>query len=220
MQQMSSILLSGLYTRTDAIYAFVLGAQTEDIEHAAGMLLAFGRKIKVMQKSTNITMMERLTLENMRQHVTASDRVLYMHSKGISYDPSSVLGMNTHWWTLLMEYHLLQGHARCIALLDSYDVVGVKWEDMQRPDAKPGGHFSGNFWWANGAYILSLDAAIAEQYHDPELFIGLQSPRYFSLWQIPTKDNRVAVLHDLPYSPRHYVDASARQQALHVKHSF
>ena len=219
LQQMSSILLSGLYSRVDAIYAFVLGPSMEDVERASGMVLEFGRKVQVLKTSTNTTKMERFTLESIRQYVTAGDRLLYMHSKGISYEPSSDLGMNTYWWTLLMEYHLLQGHARCIALLGEYDVVGVKWEDMQRPDAKPGRHFSGNFWWATGAYVLSLDASIAEQYHDPELFIGSGDPRYYSLWQVPTRDSRVAVLHDLPYSPRHYADATARQRALHVKHS-
>lgn len=219
LQQMSSILLSDLYSRVDAIYVFVLGARTEDVERASGMVLDFGRKVQVVQRSTDAAKMERFTLESMGQYVTARDRILYMHTKGISYEPGSDLGMNTYWWTLLMEYHLLQGHAKCIALLDEYDVVGVKWEDMQRPDARPGSHFSGNFWWANGAYVLSLDTSIAEQYHDPELFIGSQNPRFYSLWQVPTKDSRVAVLHDLPYSPKHYVDATARQKALHVKHS-
>jgi len=40
------------------------------------------------------------------------DKVFYMHSKGISYEEDSELGLNAYWWTLFMEYHLVQGHAR------------------------------------------------------------------------------------------------------------
>ena len=98
-------------------------------------------------------------------------------------------------------------------------MVGVKWENMQRPDALPGWHFSGNFWWAAGGYLRTLNATIGEQYHGPELWLGTGSPSYFSLWQTPTKDGRMSVFYDVPFAPKMYVDADQRQAMLHMEHS-
>lgn len=215
-QQLSSVMLSGLYSKAHSISAFILAQHAEDLEAAIAELSNFGRKVQIAETGTNITLMERFTLQRMRQHIAPEDMVLYMHSKGVSYEAGSMAAENAFWWTLFMQYHLVQGHARCLSLLHEYDVVGVKWEDMQRPDARSGGHFSGNFWWATGTYLLSLDADIGEQYHDPELYIGSGTPRFHSLWQIATKDGRIAVLHDFAYTPKFYVDATARQQALHA----
>ncbi|BDA45504.1 hypothetical protein COCOBI_07-2910 [Coccomyxa sp. Obi] len=218
-QQMSSVIMSGLYRRASAIHAFVMAETKEELAAASELLSEFGKKVQITEQSLNITRMERLTLEKIHTLVQKQDRVLYMHSKGVTYDASSEIGMNAYWWSLFMQYHLIQGHARCITLLESYDVVGVKWENMQRADAKPGFHFSGNFWWATGAYLLTLDHRIGGLYHDPELFIGSKAPKFFSLWQIPTKDGRVAVLHDFPFTPKRYIDADPRHQALHALHN-
>ena len=216
---MGALIVSGLYADVHAIHASVLADDDAGIKAASKFLLRFGQKVQMLSTSSDMKQMERLTLQNMRQHVSEGDKVLYMHSKGISYEPDSTLSHNTFWWSLFMEHHLLARHADCLALLDAYDVVGVKWEDMGRADAREGGHFSGNFWWARGSYILSLEPVIGEGYYDSELYIGSKQPRYYSLWQIPTKDGRVAVLHDLAYVPRLYVDASPRQHALRIKHN-
>ena len=218
-QQMSSIIMSGLYRTAATIDVFVMGETNEELAAASELLLEFGKKVQIREMSLNITKMERLTLENIHNFVREQDRVFYMHSKGVTYDAISEIGTNAYWWSLFMQYHLIQGHARCISLLESYDVVGVKWENMQRPDAKPGFHFSGNFWWATGAYLLTLDHSIGGLYHDPELYIGSKAPKYFSLWQIPTKDGRSAVLHDFPFTPKRYIDANPRDQALHALHN-
>ena len=218
-RQMGNLLVSGLYGEVHGINAFVLAEDAGAIEAASRFLLNFGQKVHILGTSSDTSQMERFTLENMRHHVSGHDKVLYLHSKGISYTPDSALSYNTFWWTLFMEHHLLQRHAECIALLAAYDVVGVKWENMGRADAGEGAHFSGNFWWARGSYILSLEPVVGEGYYDSELYIGSNRPSFYSLWQIPTKDGRVAVLHDLAYTPRHYVDASAEQRALRTKHS-
>ena len=216
---MGSILLSGLYSRMDALYACVLGETPEAIDAASELLQSFGAKVSILQTSRDMQQMERLTLTNLARRVQPADRVLYMHSKGISYEEGSEHGMNTYWWTLFMEFHLVQGHARCLDMLRTYDVVGVKWENMQRPDARPGWHFSGNFWWAAGSYLQSLNRTVGALYHDTELWVGSGRPRFFSLWQTPTKDDRTAVFYDVPFLPKLYVDADQRQAMLHAQHS-
>lgn len=218
-QQMSTLLMSGLYTAAEGIYAFVLSDSSDDIASASELLSEFGHKLQIVSTSTDVTLMERFTLENMRDFIRPSDKVFYMHSKGITYDTKSEIGANVYWWTLFMQYHLVQGHERCTDLLDVCDVVGVKWEEMQRKDARSGRHFSGNFWWATGSYLLTLPAKIGDGYHDSELWVASKNPRFFSLWQIHMRDGSVAVLHDFAYTPRRYVDADARDQALHAKHN-
>ena len=113
---MGSILLSGLYSRVDAVYVCVLGDDAEAIKATSQLLQAFGQKISIVKTSQDVQQMERLTLTTMAGTVQPGDRVLYMHSKGISYEEDSELGLNAYWWTLFMEYYLLQGHVRCCNL--------------------------------------------------------------------------------------------------------
>lgn len=110
---MASILLGGLYSRADAVYACVLGEAAEAIDAASQLLQAFGAKVGILQTSQDAQLMERLTLTAMAGIVRPGDRVFYMHSKGISYEEDSELGLNAYWWTLFMEHFLVQGHARC-----------------------------------------------------------------------------------------------------------
>ena len=116
-QQMGSILLSGLYSRADAVHACVLGETAEAIAAASQLLQAFGAKVSILQISQDMQQMERLTLTTMAGRVQPRDRVLYMHSKGISYEEDSELGLNAYWWTLFMEHFLLQGHSRYCLML-------------------------------------------------------------------------------------------------------
>ena len=88
-QQMGSILLSGLYSRADAVYACVLGEAAEAIDAASQLLQAHGAKISILQPSQDAQQMERLTLTAMAGVVQPGDRVLYIHSKGISYEEDS-----------------------------------------------------------------------------------------------------------------------------------
>ena len=73
--------------------------------------------------------------------------------------------------------------------------------------------------WATGRYLQSLNTTIGDLYHDSELWISSGSPRYFSLWQTPTKDDRMSVFYDVPFPPKMYVDATQRQAILHMEHS-
>lgn len=51
-------------------------------------------------------------------------------------------------WSLFMQYFLMKDAAqRCLELLDTYDAVGVDWEEPQ-PGETFTPHFSGNFWCA------------------------------------------------------------------------
>ena len=113
---MASILLSGLYSRADALHVCVLGEAAEAIDAASQLLQAFGAKVSILQTSQDAQLMERLTLTAMAATVRPGDRVLYMHSKGISYEEDSELGLNAYWWTLFMEYFLVQDHNRCLNL--------------------------------------------------------------------------------------------------------
>lgn len=103
-------------------------------------------------------------------------KILYLHSKGITKPPHEIENVNA--WIDFMEYFLIERHGQCLKDLsdpqksetsyhyynpaESYDAVGVNF----KPNPK---HFSGNFWWANGDYIASLDEC-ANEYYAPEMW--------------------------------------------------
>ena len=88
-----------------------------------------------------------------------------------------------------MEYNLLFKSAECIALLDTYDIVGTgapngggEFKCMKDKNLKPLAlHFAGNFWWSTGKYFLSLPKKVEDGYCDPESYIFMNDPKYMAL---------------------------------------
>lgn len=74
--------------------------------------------------------------------------ILYLHSKGVTHSNNECIRS----WVNYMEYFLIEQWNDCIKILDEYDTCGVNLQDH------PGKHYSGNFWWANSAYIKKLPA--------------------------------------------------------------
>jgi hypothetical protein len=90
-------------------------------------------------------------------------RILYVHSKGISHPTK-----NQDDWRMMMQHFILVKWREAVALLDSYDVVGVNWRTFPVP------HSSGNYWWANASFLRQLDPAFLSE-HDrmsQEFWIG------------------------------------------------
>lgn len=83
-----------------------------------------------------------------KQHPTA--KILYLHTKGVSYEPSSPLGGNVKDWIDYMLFASLSDVSACISLLDTYDTIGVNMSNT------PHLHYSGNFWWSTAAHITNL----------------------------------------------------------------
>ena len=142
--QCAKILFSGLYDATDAIHCVCVGPEAR---RCGGLLQNFGFKFKVEACVPEDLSGERITLRHIPSVVKPEDCVLYIHTKGVTKIPPSEC---VYWWNLYMEYFLIRHHRQCVDLLATSDVVGLDYYPQSLP------HFSGNFWWARGDYLLSL----------------------------------------------------------------
>lgn len=154
--QMTKLLYSGLLHKCEACFITIVGP---DYNACRAYVTQFPNVfIKVSSADTT---MERLTLLNIHQHIKPEDYVLYIHSKGVTkYDIDIVRD-----WRHLMEWCLIGNHAKCIALLEKHDAVGINRIQEPRP------HFSGNFWWTKGSHYLKLPHHIGPEYTDPEMYL-------------------------------------------------
>lgn len=87
-----------------------------------------------------------------------SKPILYLHSKGVSYDPASKGGRVYHEWRKLMMRELVAEWRDNLDALtrggpdgESLDVIGVNWWKTRGSN-----HFSGNFWLASAEWLRAL----------------------------------------------------------------
>jgi len=137
--QIAKVIESGLFQVTNQITIGKVGdGELSDIPN--GFL--------VSQGEGQINHGEKFTLDMLWDVCRKTDcDVWYVHTKGASRRRREVVA-----WRRAMEYHIMYRHRDCIAELADHDICGILWSPC---GCKP--HFSGNFWWARGAYIRSLE---------------------------------------------------------------
>ena len=205
-QHLDRLIFSGLYDTAQGIYCFILGPSIAEIEAAAVFVQKFGRKITIAGNSTDMNLYERFTLLGMRAHLQPEDYFLYLHTKGVTH---AVDNLNLSSWVFYMQYFLVKHYAVCLGLLKGqFDTCGVEYRFPDPLKPKITGHYSGNFWWARASYFMSLPESIGAEYTDPEMYIGLQNPRFVALWESNT------LLYSVQYPPSEFVDVAATALAL------
>lgn len=112
-------------------------------------------RIRIHHESDDKGLFELPTLRRISEFSKKNPRskILYLHTKGISYSKTHPFYSNVQDWIKYMLYFACQV-PRCVQILDSYDTAGCNRLE------KPHHHYSGNFWWATAKYIntLSLDS--------------------------------------------------------------
>jgi hypothetical protein len=199
--QAGKILFSGLYDIVETIHCFCAGPEAR---RAARIIQSFGKKFTVEVCDPEDKSGERLTLMNIHRFITTTnEKVLYLHTKGVTKLPPSE---NVFLWNFYMEYHLIRHYQRCLDLLEHADVVGLDFYPQSLP------HFSGNFWWARGEYLLTLAdyaRATGDKYTYTETWVcgGHQklTPR---LVQLAHSGNDH---YTTPYHPIMYVDSQDKK---------
>lgn len=162
-----AIHFSGLYEKVDRIRCFMAVLDEGVASRIRGLLARSGARFELVQEAPNDTSYERLTLLRIFDFVRPEDRILYLHSKGVS--DRNVHNPNVHDWTYMMTYFLIGHFGWCLDRLSDHDVVGCNAGQD---------HCSGNFWWARGDYFLRLPREIGPGYWDPELaFLFRAGPR-------------------------------------------
>jgi hypothetical protein len=76
-------------------------------------------------------------------------KMLYLHTKGIRYQPNTQIYINIQAWIAYMLHFLLD--SKSATLLDDYDTVGCNYYEG------PYKHWSGNFWWITSNYLATLN---------------------------------------------------------------
>ena len=117
--------------------------------------------------------------------------ICYIHLKGLLRWGDENVGD----WRNFMNYYAIEQWKENVAKLEEgYDTVGTNY------NTEPWPHFAGNFWWANSAYVASLDhlhhpedrmnraytqfAPHPTQSHwrfDHEAWVNSKNPKYFEL---------------------------------------
>ncbi len=205
--QLTKIAFSGLYNTVQSINCFVVADNQTNLDTASALLSSWGEKFVVRVSTVDDPTYERFTLLKIKPFIGSDDRILYLHSKGVSHNDK--FAHNIYWWRNYMEFFLLKEHKVCIRLLEQYDTVGVSFR---------ANHYSGNFWWARGEYYLTLPDDIEEDYVAPEMFLlknHNDSSKIFSLWQSAVDHYNDA------YYPRHFIDSlpswEKHVQNMHLK---
>jgi hypothetical protein len=95
--------------------------------------------------------------------------LLYFHTKGVVSATPQVA-----CWREILNHYCINEWAKCVRLLEDYDIVGVKdiHSDINNT-------LSGNFWWAKSSYIRTLPDPLLTNTQDRyyyEHWVKLQNP--------------------------------------------
>jgi len=186
IDQINKIMFSGLYENTQQIFCFITGKQIHihEITKLIQIIQRSGKKYLVVAVGIDDTSYERFTLLKIREYISPGEKILYIHSKGVSHDNTiqyqgwvpglPTIKENVSNWRTFMEYYLIAKHPECIKLLDDYDIIGVNYGELPP-------HFAGNFWWATSDYFLTLDNQIGDGYCDAEFYVCTKPHKPYSL---------------------------------------
>ena len=105
-------------------------------------------------------------------------KVLYMHTKGVSYSSDHVFLPGVKSWNRYMRHCLIDYCSNCLNLLRIYDAVGCNYRQTEHGNPQ---HYSGNYWWANASYIRHLPIAYLKDKYDPEFWLLQNNPLYFNI---------------------------------------
>jgi GR25 family glycosyltransferase involved in LPS biosynthesis/GT2 family glycosyltransferase/tetratricopeptide (TPR) repeat protein len=188
---------SGLLDRLDSVYVVNVGDEVE----AGDLGVDVSRMVRVINYSSDVAVHEQPTVDLLHRfaRVHRESRILYVHTKGVSYDPPRQCVED---WRAYLLYFLVEHHETCLAALDAYDVVGCNRL------AHPRSHYGGNFWWANARYVAALPTVPSDTRHNAEWWVlGCEGTQALSLWESGVNH------YEQPY-PRHLYDTDDARRTL------
>jgi hypothetical protein len=167
--QINKIIFSGLYKKCDKIYCFLTG-EKEYIDICIDYIKKCGSKFSIEAIDDNDKTYERFTLLKIKKYIKEGDKILYIHSKGITKQNNQYVTD----WRNVMEYFLIYNFNECLKELDNYDTVGINYIKSL--------HYSGNFWWTNASYYMKLSDTIPNYYTATEDYICTGNPKVKNLF--------------------------------------
>jgi hypothetical protein len=148
--QLRELRESGLYDAASKIHVGILG--TEKID------LLLTPKSEILFHLPDISDAELPTLEALHRNSMQNDfQVLYMHTKGVSYQKQNYNKEAMTAWRKYLEYFCIDRWRECVDHLRDYDAVGCEYVGPRnRGFTRVPSHFRGNFWWSKASYLKTL----------------------------------------------------------------
>lgn len=166
--QIRRLKRSGLFDRADELFCVIVGPYSEDLRE----LVELHGKFQILEcvNEDNDLEYEGRTLKYLWQRAQPEDKILYFHTKGISY----ITGQNTihgvinprnlraiNGWRQGMEYFCIDDWRWQVdGLGKAYHTVGIMLL------FHPFYMYGGNFWWASGEHIRKQAEPISWPGHD------------------------------------------------------
>jgi hypothetical protein len=139
--------------------------------------------LKIVYYSENTMEFENATIRflSVFSKMNPEYKLLYMHTKGVSYTPDHVFYSGIQEWNRYMMYSLVDKFEKCLSILKVYDTVGVNYRPTEHGN---GQHYSGNYWWANCNYIETLPISYLKDKYHPEFWLLQNDPLFFNIHTI------------------------------------
>ena len=173
IDQMNSLVESGLADAASAIYGCVNGPQS-DCDAVANLMP--NKTVMISHGPDSRTEIPTLNVIRDWIHQHQDWYVLYHHTKGVS-TPNQADG-----WRKRMQHHCVDNWRQCVEALDmGYECAGCHW---LTPELNRGvihsPFFGGNYWWSKASYLMRLpplpEPTWANRY-EAETWIGKASIR-------------------------------------------
>ena len=202
-EQMSSLIESGLYDNCDFIHIGING--DEELPFTLDKMRVEYNENKILEANT---LQRAWEFSNNNQDY----KILYFHSKGVTWSDHPYYSVTTTSWRKYLEYFVIKNWKTCIGDLNSYDCVGAEWIykakltdlDLQKDTYLIVPHYNGNFWWASAKYLsqLDLDYIYNEEKgwarFKSEFWMGTKKPKFKSY------HNSYKLLYQFNYTPDYY----------------
>lgn len=97
-------------------------------------------------------------IEKDKDIIGNNDYILYIHTKGASR-LNQYIYKYVASWRQMMQYFLIEKHQTVFSIFEKTDfnTCGILLHDMVNR------HYSGNFWWAKGDYIKTLNTSTVDK---------------------------------------------------------
>jgi len=162
-QQLDRLHASGLMNATDYIIVNLAGFQGYSVPD-----FLYGQKKIVITSSSAIEEDVRPLLRSLQEQAKKNPtaKMFFIHGKGATtgtFSPPNPVD----YWREYMTYFTIDRWQDCISTLEENDVCGVEWRPNKETFDidKPGGHFTGGFFWMNAKY-LAEDCPPLDKYVD------------------------------------------------------
>ena len=169
---LKSLITTGAIRLFDSVIVNVIGSQTQYIHNLCKQM---DTRIEIKHHSNDPKEFELPTLRLVHAYALKypSKKILYLHTKSISYDITKPVYLTTLSWIEYMLYFLVERAYSCLEKLSEYDVVGCDYLPSPYP------HFSGNFWWSHSNYIAKLEPSYLQTKMDAESWLFTKHPKFY-----------------------------------------